>query len=393
MDYPTFEGNGMPASVRLSRFRGASGVEEHHLVIQPAARGGVEAQLKALEAAYRSALAQQGLGGQTAVLRRFFCSDLANQREALASRPFSNPLAPDEPCAISWVCQPPGLGAKVSLWAYHVRDPGGALERVNEDSALTLRRGRLAHHWKAGMTCPSAKAAYGQTQGVLEEYESFLRRHGMNLAENALRTWFFVQNIDADYQGLVKARREFFATRGLTADTHFIASTGVGGAHADVASQVALDAYAVSGLTPGQVRFLAAPDHLSPTHIYGVTFERGTAVSYRDRRQVILSGTASIDREGRIMHPGDVLRQLDRTLENMQALLAQAGAGLADMGVFIVYLRDLGGDHDVVQREMQARFGKAPMIIVAGAVCRPGWLIEIEGLAVVPADNPALPAF
>ena len=45
---------------------------------------------------------------------------------------------------------------------------------------------------------------------------------------------FIIENIDGNYKGVVEARREFFAEHGLTPDTHFIASTGIEGASADV---------------------------------------------------------------------------------------------------------------------------------------------------------------
>ena len=68
-----------------------------------------------------------------------------------------------------------------------------------------------------------------------------------------------------------------------------------------------MDSYAVDGLEPGQIQFLYAPTHLNPTYEYGVTFERGTAVTYGDRKQVFISGTASIDNRGEIVYPGDIV--------------------------------------------------------------------------------------
>jgi len=123
-----------------------------------------------------------------------------------------------------------------------------------------------------------------------------------------------------------------------------------------------------------------------------VTFERATSIAYRDRKHVLISGTASIDKEGQIVHPGDVSRQLDRTLENVEALLAQAGAALSDMGLFIVYVRD-HTDCEMARRRMRERFATAPIEVVVAPVCRPGWLIEAEGMAVIAADNPNLPEF
>ena len=37
-------------------------------------------------------------------------------------------------------------------------------------------------------------------------------------------------------------------------------------------------------------------EDVNRTYEYGVTFERGTAVTYGDRRHVFIAGTASIDR-------------------------------------------------------------------------------------------------
>lgn len=87
-----------------------------------------------------------------------------------------------------------------------------------------------------------------------------------------------------NYAGVVKARKEVFITQNLTEKTHYIASTGIEGRHADPSVLVQMDSYAVDGLEPGQIQFLYAPTHLNPTYEYGVTFERGTAVTYGDRK-------------------------------------------------------------------------------------------------------------
>ncbi|HPD28833.1 MAG TPA: Rid family hydrolase [Phycisphaerae bacterium] len=384
---------GIPSvSVNISRFRGPSGVDEYHLVVTPTKYGSVNAQLEWVAHAYHKTLESIGLDARTAVLRRFFCSDLHNQAEALDACPISRCGNADDPCAISRVGQPPGPPAKVILWAYHVRDRGNELEKSLRGAHLTLRRGDLSHHWTTGLTCTTGHGSYGQTRGIFDRYNALLCEQGMTLADHVMRTWLFVRDIDANYQGLVAARREFFAEHGLTADTHFIASSGIGGSSADPAAIVTLDAYAISGVRPEQIRFLAAPDHLSPTYVYGVTFERGTSVAYRDRKHVIISGTASIDHQGKILYPGDVSRQLDRTLENIEALLDHAGATVNDMSAFIVYIRD-PSDHMIAQQQMRDRFGHAPIAVLVAPVCRPGWLIEVEGTAVVPETNPELLPF
>ncbi len=380
-------------SYQASRFRGRGGVEEYHFMIRPRESGPFEVQLAAVHDAYRRALTDFGLDGDTAVFRRYFCSDPVNQAGVLVRA-----AAADEPygaggrCAVSIIGEPPAGPARVALWAWHIRDPRGQLDKHPDRGGLTLRRGQVVHRWTTGIVCPHYATAAEQTRAVFECYAAELQAHGMSLAGNTLRTWLFLQHIDADYAGMVEARRTLFSACGLTPETHFIASSGIGGMPVDPAVKVSMDAYAACGLMPGQIRYLAAPEHLGPAHRYGATFERATAVAWADRTQVILSGTASIDPAGSILHPGDMPRQLDRTLENVAALLDRAGASPEAMASLIAYVRD-PADAEPARRLLEARFPDAPLQVVVAAVCRPGWLIEVEGLATVPVDRCDLPAF
>lgn len=383
---------GGPCAVKVSRFRGVSGVTEWHITVVPEAAGSLEDHLAEVEHGYRSALAAAGLDLQSAVWRRFFCSDIANQAPVLRRHAFANPTCADQPCAISHVGQAPLASAKVALWACHIADPEGPLVKAHDGTTLTLQRGSLLHQWSTGLARPADGSVRQQSQAVFTDYTARLEACGLTLADHVVRTWLFQPNIDLDYQEMVATRREFFATHGLTADTHFIASTGIAGAHSSPTTRIFMDAYAVGGLHHEQVDYLTALDHLGPTYDYGVTFERATAVGYRDRKQVFISGTASIDPLGEIVHPGDVVRQLERTLVNIDSLLATVGAGLADMLVYIVYLRD-PSDHARVLPVLRDRLGNVPMVVLVAPVCRPGWLIEIEGIATVAATQPGLPPF
>jgi len=378
---------GLPATAAVTRFRGAGGVTESHITVQLTGHGAM-APLEILTEAYRLALHDLGLDSKSAVFRRVFCSDVANQGETLkhAFDGFGGS------CAVSIIGQAPLPAAKFALWAYHVSDPERPLEKSMEGATLGLRRGPLTHYWTPGLIDCGEDEAHSQTREILENYDAWLDERSLRMADHVIRTWWFVQNIDADYVGLVKARGDFFATHGLTADTHYLASTGIAGSHSNTAARVILDSYAIGGLLADQVRYLCAPGHLCPTHDYGVTFERATAVDYADRRHIFVSGTASIDHTGDILHEGDVLAQLDRTLENIDALLAQADANSGDLAVILVYLRD-PADAAVIGKALRDKLGSVPHVMVDAPVCRPGWLIEIEGIAVVTTRKPRLPAF
>ena len=195
-----------------------------------------------------------------------------------------------------------------------------------------------------------------------------------------------MKDIDFNYHGLVRARREFFSRHDMTKDTHFVASTGIGGRYADPQKNVLMDAYAVGGISPDQVRFIEARENLNPTHEYGVTFERGTSLDYGDRRHIFISGTASIDREGKILYRNDVRNQVNRAIENISALLATAGANTNDIAQMIVYLRDMGDARSVMDY-FKEKYQHIPKAILLAPVCRPGWLVEIECMAVKSTEN------
>ena len=144
-----------------------------------------------------------------------------------------------------------------------------------------------------------------------------------------------------------------------------------------------MDAYAASGLLPEQQCYLHGSTHLNPTHEYGVTFERGTAITYGDRRHLLISGTASINNRGEVMHPGDIVAQTERMLENISVLLAEGGASMEDIAQSIVYLRDVA-DYSVVHQMLEKRLPHLPRVITLAPVCRPAWLIEMECIAIIP---------
>ena len=77
-------------------------------------------------------------------------------------------------------------------------------------------------------------------------------------------------------------------------------------------------------------------------------------------------------------------------MENISVLLQEANASTDDITYAITYLRDVA-DYAVVRDYFAAHYPDMPHLIVLAPVCRPGWLIETECMAVVPARNPYRP--
>lgn len=364
--------------IQLSTFEGTSSVTEYQLLLSvsdPALS--FEQQLEQLLVAYKEVFKNKLKQGAVPVFRRYLLSDAANQTQALMNR--ERELAF---CPLSIVQQAPLNGTKIALWGYFLTDMA-VFHHAN--GLCEYRHNGYRHLWSGGLFNKAANSEY-QTRLLLNKYILQLTEQQCTLAAHCVRTWFFVQNVDVNYAGVVKARKEVFVTQGLTEETHYITSTGIEGRHADPSVWVQMDAYTVGGVKPEQIQYLYGPTHLNPTYEYGVTFERGVTVSYGDRKQVFLSGTASIDNRGEIVHPGDILKQTERMMENIEVLLQEGGASSNDIVQALVYLRDTA-DYSLVDNYFRTHYPSLPHLILLAPVCRPGWLIEMECMAVVPAKD------
>lgn len=363
--------------VEISKFEVKDGVTEYQVMIHATRPEQTyqEQQDAVLNTYYN--LLEEDLKGGIAVFKRYFLSDAANQVNILLAT-----VPESSTCGCSVIQQAPLNGTKIALWVY--------LQSEMEPSTLSCGLFEASHngyrHLWGGSAYNHAQNSEYQTRLLLKDYIMQLVESGGHLAKNCVRTWFFVQNVDVNYAGVVKARNEVFMTQDLTEKTHYISSTGIGGRNADPSVFVQLDTYAVVGMKPEQMHFLYAPTHLNPTYEYGVSFERGTYVDYGDRRQVFISGTASIDNKGNILYPGDIRKQTERMWENVEALLSEAEMDFDDVGQMIVYLRDTA-DYTVVKKMFDTRFPDIPKVIVSAPVCRPGWLIEMECMGTKAISN------
>jgi len=241
MQYVRFRCEKAAVEACVSVFQTNGGASEFHLMLQAVSQRSVRDQIEALDTAYAEVLGQLGVSIQSTVWRRFFTSDLVNQRSVLEDYGICRPDGPS-PCAISFVEQAPMPDRKVVMWAYHV---SGAEEHKSlaADGALTLKRDGVRHVVDMGLADAEHESSYEQTQELFRRLDTMLAARALNLADHVVRTWIYVQNVDANYVGLVRARREHFEENGLTKDTHFIASTGIEGCYDDPRVKVLMDVY------------------------------------------------------------------------------------------------------------------------------------------------------
>ncbi|MBQ8948696.1 MAG: hypothetical protein IJ059_02780 [Prevotella sp.] len=361
-------------------FDNGTEVKEYHALIHISQkRLPFALQLEAVMNAYNRLLDE--LSGTQAVFKRYFLSDAANQADEVVVNDITD-------CAKSIIQQAPLDGTKIALWVYLMT---GVQTSLTDSGLYKVSHGQFHHLWNGSAHNMAANSEY-QTRLLFNEYNMQLLLEECTLEANCIRTWLFVNDVDLNYGGVVRARNQFFFTQGLTIHTHFIASTGIGGKQQDPNVLTQMDNYAIAGIHKDQIRYLYAPTHLNRTSDYGVSFERGTAVDYADRRHVFISGTASINNKGEVMYPKDVEKQTRRMWDNVEALLAEAGCSYDDVPMMIVYLRDVA-DYDLVSSLFAERFPDKPVVIVHAPVCRTGWLVEMECMAVKAVQNPTLPNF
>lgn len=363
------------ANAAIFAFEQGKDVKEYHVMLQATdCRMTFYQQLEALQSAYQQLMSEQ-LYGAVAVFKRYFLSDAANQADEVIASDICD-------CAKSIVEQAPLDGTKVALWGYLMT---GVNTRLLKSELFEASHGIYRHLWNGSAHNMATNSEY-QTRLLFNEYILQLAQEDCTLEANCLRTWLFVNDIDLNYGGVVRARNQVFFTQGLTNNTHFFASTGIGGRMHDPNVLTMMDNYAVAGLKKEQIKYLYAPTHLNRTSDYGVSFERGTMVDYGDRRHVLISGTASINNKGMVVHQKDVVKQTQRMWENVEALLNEAECTFDDATHFIVYLRD-GSDYAVVSELFRQRFPNMPTVIVRAPVCRPEWLIEMECMAIKAIEN------
>lgn len=337
-------------------------------------------QLEAVQNAYNQ-LIETHLPGTQAVFKRYFLSDAANQQDEVIVSDVTD-------CAKSIIQQPPLDGTKIALWCYLMT---GVQTGLTNAGLYTVSHGQFKHLWNGSAHNLAANSEY-QTRLLFNEYNMQLLEEGCTLEANCIRTWLFVNDIDLNYGGVVRARNQVFFTQGLTVNTHFIASTGIGGRQSDPNVLCQMDNYAIAGIQKEQIHYLYAPTHLNRTSDYGVSFERGTYIDYADRRHVIISGTASINNKGEVIYAKDIVKQTQRMWDNVEALLKEAECNYDDVCEMIVYLRDLA-DYQIVSELYKKRFPGKPYVIIHAPVCRPGWLVEMECMAVKSISSPTLPQF
>jgi len=373
------------------------GRRDVHISVWPEEPGGGSVQLAAVYREFERALDGAGASPGDVVWERLFLAaplSAAETREiealrgdgAWARRSSVRCAVVQPPCTFGRHCELQAIVAPPS--------PRG----------VAGRNGRHEIHL-ADLRGPRSGSFFDEAVGMFEAAEAELARRGSGFRD-VVRTWIHLADMDGTYAELNAARRLFFTRRGICPPP---ASTGIGGESGaapylkgEAASGAARGTFGVAGSVTGDSRrprvllslyALSGKDAPRPRPIttptlneasdYGADFSRGMAVAEPENGGALLhiSGTAAVDESGCSIGPGDFDAQLERTILNIEGLLASQGAQIRDVVSAVGYLRSR--DFLASYRRGIERSGllEVPHAIVEAEVCRPELLCEVEVIA------------
>ncbi len=373
----------------ISKYK-SSNCTEYYITIEPTTMSlFFEEQFESLLSNYENCCQAAGIDKTSNIYIKIYLSDITNQFDLVKN------YFDDKGIMYFIVGQAPASGLKVAIEAYHILPNEGQLQKDYNNNKLSFKHNHFVTHI-GELIAKDTKIysnSYNQTSEIFNCFMSELSKYHCTLLDNVERVWFYIRDIDNNYQGLVDARNNCFDENGLTSETHYIASTGIEGAYCIGSNLVLMNYKFTENLLPEQFHYMSAVDSLCPTHMYNVAFERGTKIIYGDCSHYYISGTASIDAMGNILYENNVLKQTERAINNIDDLLKASDASLKDLKLMLIYLRDFS-DYNNVNRYIKENFGESiPYLILKAPVCRPGWLIEIEGIAINHYSNCKFPNF
>jgi len=268
---------------------------------------------------------------------------------------------------------PSGLANGFQAWAV----AGTTIERIEhkgrivgsrfeDDEAVYLVLGDLRP------TDPTAGRG-DQAQEVFDMMLKVLADCGMTF-DQVVRTWLYMDHILDWYDEFNVVRNNFFEKHGIF-DRLVPASTGIGCAHPAGTAMIAK----VLAVLPKKGKVFEVESPLQcPATDYRSAFSRAAEVSLPSHRQLYVSGTASIEPGGATVHLDNTEKQIELTMEVVQAILESRGMDWGDTTRAVAYLRD--NDERPLLEKWLANNGikNMPLITVQSDVCRDDLLYEIE---------------
>jgi enamine deaminase RidA (YjgF/YER057c/UK114 family) len=221
--------------------------------------------------------------------------------------------------------------------------------------------------------------------------EIILKNEGANY-RHVVRTWIFLSNILEWYHEFNLVRNIKYKQFQLIPDQlnhnnisniYLPASTGIQGENNDAAAAV-MDLYAIiQDKNPEiQIKFTEGIKQKSAFH-YGSAFSRAVTVHAPDNTQILISGTAAIDDEGKSLYHNNPKSQIEYTIGVVEALMQNKGATIDNIFDTTIYLKRSQDLNTYYQIKTKYGLKNTPSICVLADVCRDELLFELDAFVVL----------
>ena len=306
------------------------------------------------------------------------------------------------------VAQPPCCGAALGVELWALGGPGVTVKRFGPELLTVESDGIRWIHCGGIRVETGSDGPYGESISAFKQMEARLAGAGVGFA-HVVRTWLYVNQINSGepgrqrYQELNRARTDFyggiqFGAKAQAASAPgriYPASTGIGTA----GNHITMSCMALDSQRPDVFLLPLENPRQTPAYNYepdyspqSPKFSRAMAVVQGHFVSTLLSGTASIV-NSQTCHLGDIVRQTEQTIENIERLIAPqnfahhglpgAGATLRDIAKLRVYVKRRE-DYERCREVCERRLPRIPALYLHADVCRPELLVEIEAVAFSP---------
>ncbi|HWF44039.1 MAG TPA: RidA family protein [Candidatus Kapabacteria bacterium] len=113
------------------------------------------------------------------------------------------------------------------------------------------------------------------------------------------------------------------------------------------------------------------------------------AIEATNGRTLYLAGQVAFDEQGKIVHAGDIVRQFDRALANLQIVMSAANGEMSDIVKLLIFVTDKNSyaahlkEIGKVYRTYFGKYFPAMTLVGVASLFEDDALIEIEGIAVI----------
>jgi enamine deaminase RidA (YjgF/YER057c/UK114 family) len=229
-----------------------------------------------------------------------------------------------------------------------------------------------------------------QSEAMFHQAERLLRAQG-SAFQDVVRTWIYISDILDWYDDFNTVRNQCYSEYGFIRNAEQVqpeeiylpASTGIEGRN-PLGRAAVMDVLAVhnSPHSTTKVRPIHGTIQKSP-YRYGSAFSRAVVIEDAQSKLILLSGTASIDDEGRSVFVGDPAAQMKQTMNVVSALIAPEGATLRDLCEATVFLKRRQDFSTFQKIAEETGISNAPSVPVVADVCRDELLFEIDAAFII----------